>query len=75
MVELNLTYNAEKMELTIYPIDSSRIHNIEEVVRCKDCKACPSFDGNGIGYCFEHGNYILENDFCSYGERKDDGVL
>ena len=45
----------------------------EEVIRCKDCKACPSFDGNGIGYCLEHGNYILENDFCSYGERKDNG--
>ena len=42
-----------------------------EVVRCEDCKACPSFDDNGIGYCWEHGNYILEDDFCSYGERRE----
>ena len=51
--------------------DSIVEEDVVPVVRCKDCKACPSFDDNGIGYCWEHGNYILEDDFCSYGERRE----
>ena len=47
-----------------------------EVVRCKDCKH------RGTDYCIFHikGEPAdeellrkLDNDFCSYGERKDDG--
>ena len=46
-----------------------------EVVRCKDClyyrceEGCPL---HSSGY-FNNGKMLpLENDFCSYGERKDD---
>lgn len=47
-----------------------------EVVRCRDCKH------RGTDYCIFHINgepadeellRKLDNDFCSYGERKDDG--
>ena len=47
-----------------------------EVVRCRDCKH------RGTDYCIFHikGEPAdeellrkLDNDFCSYGERKDDG--
>lgn len=51
-----------------------------EVVRCKDCvsyeEQCPSF-----GYCYhwdyEQGmspNQVDGDDFCSYGERKDNDL-
>ena len=46
------------------------------VVRCKDCKySCK--DGNGRsceGYWYELSEYdvtVKDDDFCSYGERKD----
>lgn len=46
-----------------------------EVVRCKDCK---HFGGHGACHCHaadENGTpiFVREDDFCSYGERKDDG--
>lgn len=47
--------------------------NVVKVVRCKDCKwykannGCPLAES---GY-FKNGKMIpMENDFCSYGERK-----
>ena len=44
-----------------------------EVVRCKDCK---HFGGHGACHCHaadENGTpiFVRENDFCSYGGRKD----
>ena len=50
-------------------------------VRCKDCRHC-SRDENIIGaygYCYHFGCYAHEpmveaNDFCSYGERKDNEI-
>ena len=48
-----------------------------EVVRCKDCKHWTK-DGNGYcddeSYCDNPNgldNYAHPDDFCSYGERKD----
>lgn len=46
--------------------------DVVEVVRCKDCNnadyaGCPK----GSCYCMEHGAYFGSNDYCSYGERKD----
>ena len=46
-----------------------------EVVRCKDCKHFIPFANE----CYEPHNYyteegyreVCDNDFCSYGERKD----
>ena len=47
--------------------------DVIEVVRCKDCKYWyPQTDCN-IGYCCD----LLtsdENGFCSWGERREDGV-
>lgn len=58
---------------------SAAIHQTPaiEIVRCKDCaryeETCP-----GYGYCYhwdyEQGmspNQVESDDFCSYGERKD----
>jgi hypothetical protein len=41
-----------------------------EVVRCKDCKA---YDKEAF-YCEAMGFTCEANDFCSYGERKDNGI-
>lgn len=51
-------------------------HGIESnafaVVRCKDCRYCQS-DAHGL-WCFNDYEHDLQpDDFCSYGERKDDG--
>ena len=52
--------------------------DVGPVVRCKDCKySCK--DGNGRsceGYWYELSEYdvtVKDDDFCSYGERKDGG--
>ena len=39
-----------------------------KVVRCKDCTRY-----NGHRYCRYTELIVLDNDFCSYGERKDNG--
>ena len=48
-----------------------------EVVRCKDCKHKETWHKNeafGYDICGVSGLCVVEdNDFCSYGERKDNG--
>ena len=43
-----------------------------EVVRCKDCKHIETIE-NSIPYCTWHHSGCGYDDFCSYGERKDNG--
>jgi hypothetical protein len=74
MDELTLTYNAEKMELTIYPIESSRLRNITEVVRCEDCVHCIVRYSENEAYCGHPdglNDCLRPDDFCSYGERRE----
>lgn len=40
------------------------------VVRCGKCKHYEPCEG-GKDYCCWHGSGVVENDFCSYGERRD----
>ena len=42
-----------------------------EVVRCKDCKHWQ--DGGFSSYCICDG-FTHFDDYCSYGERKDEGL-
>ena len=47
-----------------------------EVVRCRECVGRPFWeeDHNGVPVCLLSGLYVRsEDDFCSYGERKDGG--
>ena len=57
-------------------LDGAPTINTVEIVYCKDCKHKARTDANGIVICSEeHGMYCpTENDFCSYGERRDDDV-
>ena len=47
--------------------------DVEKVVRCKDWEYFSSTNYN-INKCEEHSDYTVyvgENDYCSYGERKE----
>ena len=43
-------------------------NDVVPVVRCKDCTQY-----NGHRYCRYTELIVLDNDFCSYGERSGDG--
>lgn len=50
--------------------------DVVEVVRCKDCKHYSDFDPMNckrlsFHFCKKFSNITIENDFCSYGERKE----
>ena len=45
------------------------VADVVDVVRCKDCKHLFEDNGCPLRYFKTH----LEDDFCSYGERKTDG--
>ena len=47
--------------------------DVVPVVRCKDCKHKVQIVANGIVLCSEKRGMIrpTENDFCSYGERRE----
>lgn len=48
--------------------------DVAPVVRCKDCqnwKQNVGFIDSPNGHCFEHDIDTNGQDFCSYGERKD----
>lgn len=44
--------------------------DVEVVVHCGECKHYEPCEG-GKDYCCWHGSGVVENDFCSYGERRD----
>lgn len=51
--------------------------DVVPVVRCKDCKYAfiNSFStASGIALCSSSMKAMQEDDFCSYGERKDGGA-
>ena len=72
-------FNGKRMENEIVnakSIDNAPTIDAEPVVRCRDCKRSDWYTGaNGkhLYYCMEHGSIgHNENDYCSYGERRDD---
>ena len=66
--------------ICFYTDDKSIVADVVEVVRCKDCKYFEISEGDALGLCkcgyitVSYGGelYPQEDDFCSYGERKDD---
>ena len=47
--------------------------NCVEVVRCKDCKCLHIKTFATSQFCSLSGIPVEDDDFCSYGERKDNG--
>lgn len=53
-------------------IDNAPTEDVVKVVRCKDCKHFGKDLGYGKHDCKKYEMpYCLENDYCSYGERKE----
>ena len=71
-----LKYDREQYEKGYQ--DAVREKNLVEVVRCKDCKHRVVGWSNGEYQCgnpyygMASGVDLRDEDFCSYGERKDD---
>lgn len=59
----------ESMEHTVAKLNEA-LSNSVEVIRCKDCK---HFDTGYCGIPFI-GKKVNPNHYCSYGERKDEGL-
>ena len=57
-------------EAVVYLQDIAESPTVDavEVVRCRDCKLY-----NRHRYCHFWAEAVLDGDFCSYGERKDNG--
>ena len=46
--------------------------DVVEVVRCKECKSYNTEAyQDGYGYCDGHCSVVQDDDFCSYGERRE----
>lgn len=45
--------------------------DVVEVVRCKDCRHYETCN-HGKDYCWLLDMGVVENDYCSYGERKEE---
>ena len=65
-------YGKSMVKAIVSRINAQPAVDVVEVVRCKDCK----YFGKDLGYgkhdCKKYEMpYCLENDYCSYGERKD----
>ena len=46
--------------------------DVVKVVRCKDCKHYDPYDQTERFYCYDGIEGCLPNDFCSYGERREE---
>ena len=46
---------------------------MKSITRCNDCKYCYYDNDNFEWFCDFHGVNMNSTDFCSYGERKDNG--
>lgn len=65
-------YGKSTVKAIVSRINAQPAVDVVEVVRCKDCK----YFGKDLGYgkhdCKKYEMpYCLENDYCSYGERKN----
>lgn len=54
-------------------VKKAPVADVVEVVRCSECKYFGKELKQGKHSCLNYQlPYCLENDYCSYGERKDD---
>ena len=76
---MDLAYYGKDLQFCQEAIDMAPAVDAVEVVRCKDCKHCKlcypekqiDKEATPGWYCKEHKSYRKPDDFCSYGERKD----
>ena len=58
----------------LFALDALELDMPESIVRCKDCVYYEEAKVNELGFiiCRASGMEITENDFCSYGEKRDE---
>lgn len=72
----NLAYGKTFHGVWDYEIASEPTVDAVPVVRCKDCTYFSNAKLNAKGFlvCPASGMEITEDDYCSYGERKEDNT-
>ena len=75
-IYFNSRRNAETVKRIMEVDDSvpnaATVCDMVEVVRCKDCKENPNYiRKKGMVWCRKFRADVQKDDFCSYGERKE----
>lgn len=66
-----MLYNIDRCP-KLPPKPRRRRKDLVDVVRCKDCKNYQSGEvQHEYERCRHHWSYVEEDDYCSYGERKE----
>lgn len=65
-------YMADEYYVLVRDIENAPTVSAKPVVRCKDCVNATR-DKYGI-VCTYHDRDVGEDDYCSWGERKEDGI-
>lgn len=69
-IEPYKSWDCTKADVVMDTILEQPTANVEEVVRCKDCRFNKPTDYEGKSACIKQCVYKKPDDFCSYGERK-----
>lgn len=73
-----LTVYGKYVPAIVSRINSQPAADVVEVVRCKDCVYWGGVDEFGDGFCKKPSgidDIARENDFCSYGERREENDI
>ena len=67
-------YYDEPCERLIFAFTTAEPVDAAEVVRCKDCKRgdYSRCGMDGVLYCAKHSRFMVDDDFCSYGEKRSE---
>lgn len=78
--EMNIGFSSYKLDYVRQWLNEefevNRNADVVPVVRCKDCKYAyiNSFSAaSGVALCSSSAKVMQQDDFCSYGERKNEG--
>lgn len=73
MLEMAYTMETETdAAVVLRMIDDAPGADVAPVVRCKGCKHYAfGADGRAMFHCDKHDCTMYDDDFCSYGERKE----
>ena len=74
--EINRVFKMQELCKAVKVVaDSAPTIDAVPVVRCKECKYMPNTaNANGFLICKASGMEITDDDFCSYGERKEGAI-
>ena len=75
MVEANRKYQERQLKI-LRSLHEKVTGELVPVVRCRECKHRTPDTIDGIHWCYEHERgALMDDDFCSYGERRNDASI